>query len=81
MPDLDQLRRVFREALDLPPEVDVDTLKYRAIEKWDSLAHMALVAALEQEFDVMIDTDDVLAMSSFSEARNILERQGVSFSG
>lgn len=79
MPDLDQLRRVFRETLDLPPEVAVDTLQYRAIDKWDSLAHMALVAALEQEFDVMIDTEDVLAISSFQAARDVLERQGVTF--
>lgn len=35
----------------------------------DSLAHMALVAALEQAFDVMIDTEDVLAISSFTAAR------------
>ncbi len=40
---------------------------------------MALVAALEQAFDVMIDTEDVLAISSFAQARKVLERQGVDF--
>ncbi len=69
MPPLDRLREVFRASLELPADADVDDLEYRGIEKWDSLAHMALVAALEQAFDVMIDTEDVLAISSFTAAR------------
>ncbi|HEX8626623.1 MAG TPA: acyl carrier protein [Catenuloplanes sp.] len=79
MANLEQLREVFREALDLPADTPVDRLEYRAIDQWDSLAHMALVAALEQRFDVMIDTEDVLGLSSFEQARKILERQGVDF--
>ncbi|GAB7042070.1 MULTISPECIES: acyl carrier protein [Catenuloplanes] len=79
MPPLDRLREVFRASLELPADAAVDDLEYRGIEKWDSLAHMALVAALEQAFDVMIDTEDVLAISSFAAARKVLERQGVDF--
>jgi acyl carrier protein len=79
LPPLDRLREVFRASLELPAGTPVDDLEYRGIEKWDSLAHMALVAALEQDFDVMIDTEDVLAISSFAQARKVLERQGVDF--
>lgn len=79
MAHLEQLREVFREALELPAATHVDELEYRAIEQWDSLAHMALIAALEERFDVMIDTEDVLGLSSFEQARKILERQGVDF--
>ena len=74
MIDLDRLRKVFRTALGLADDADVDGLEYQSIDKWDSLAHMTLVAALEDEFDVMIDTDDVLTMSSFTKARELLER-------
>lgn len=38
---------------------------------------MALIAALEDEFDIMIDTDDVIDMSSFAKAREILAKHGV----
>jgi acyl carrier protein len=41
---------------------------------------MSLVAALEDEFGVMIETDDVIDMSSFAKAREILERCGVDVS-
>ncbi|KAB2351907.1 acyl carrier protein [Actinomadura rudentiformis] len=72
--DDERLRRVFRSALNLGDEVEVDVLEYRGIDKWDSLAHMALVAALEDEFDIMIDIDDVIDMSSFGKARELLEK-------
>ncbi|GAA3227421.1 acyl carrier protein [Actinocorallia longicatena] len=74
MTDIDKLRRVFRTALNLPDGYDVDGLEYRAIDKWDSLAHMTLVAAIEDAFDIMIDTQDVIDMSSFGKAKELVER-------
>jgi len=79
MIDIERLRIVFRKSLELPPDFEVDVLRYRGVEKWDSLAHMSLVAALEDEFDVMLDTDDVIDLSSFGKAREILGKYGVSF--
>jgi acyl carrier protein len=78
--DIDRLRKVFRSSLELAEDFDVDGLEYRGIEKWDSLAHMSLVAAIEDEFDIMIDTDDVIDMSSFTKAREILGKHGVELS-
>ena len=63
-----KLREVFVEALDLDSGVDVENLKYRDLEAWDSVGHMALVAAIEDEFDVEFDTDQVIDMSSFKVA-------------
>ena len=63
-----KLRAVFIEALDLDGDVDVENLKYRDIEAWDSVGHMALIAAVEDEFDVEFDTDQVIDMSSFKVA-------------
>jgi len=77
--NLQRLREAFRTSLDLPADAPVDELQYQDNEKWDSLAHMSLVAALEDEFSVMIDTDDVINMSSFTEAVNILGKYGVDF--
>ncbi|TDE50945.1 acyl carrier protein [Nonomuraea mesophila] len=77
MSHLDRLRAVFRVALNLPDGTDVDGLEYRAIPQWDSLAHMALIAAMEDEFSVMIDTDEMIDMSSFAKAAELLEKHGV----
>jgi acyl carrier protein len=68
-----KLREVFVEALDLDGDVDVENLKYREIEAWDSVGHMALVAAIEDEFDVQFDTDQVIDMSSFKVAADMIK--------
>jgi acyl carrier protein len=79
MIELQRLREAFRTSLDLPAGTDVDNLHYQNSDQWDSLAHMSLVAAIEDEFSVMMDTDDVINMSSFNEAVRILGKYGVDF--
>lgn len=71
----DRLRAVFRESLELGEDAEVGGLAYRAIPAWDSVGHMRLVAAIETEFDIMLETDDVLDLSSFDKAVEIVGRQ------
>ena len=64
----------FRDALELPDDVDVTVLTYRAHPNWTSLGHMALVAALEDSFDAMLESEEILDMSSFAKAVEIMGR-------
>lgn len=73
----ERLRTVFVDALQLDDDVDVENLKYRDIEAWDSVGHMALIAAIEDEFDVQFETDQVIDMSSFKVALDMLTGFGV----
>jgi acyl carrier protein len=74
---VDRLRQVFVDTLELGPDVDVDNLAYRDIEQWDSLGHMTLVAAIEDDFDVQLSTEQVIDMSSFKVALDMLVGMGV----
>jgi len=74
---MDSLREAFLKALELPAETDVATLRIGESQQWDSLGHMALVAELEERFGIALDTDDLVAMSSFAESVEILRRYGV----
>ncbi|MBW4719600.1 acyl carrier protein [Saccharothrix obliqua] len=73
----DRLRSVFTEALQLDADADVENLKYRDIDAWDSVGHMALVAAIEDEFDVQFETEQVIDLSSFKVAVDMLRGFGV----
>ena len=66
----DTVRRVF----DLGMDYKLEDLQYRITPGWDSIAHMALVAELEDEFNIMIDTIDVIEMSDFNKIEEIIER-------
>ena len=59
------------------PELVTDELNYQSIPQWDSVAHMTLIAALEDEYEIMLDTDDIIDMSSVAKARQILAKYGV----
>lgn len=62
----------MRTSLALPDDFDVTTAAYGKTPEWDSVAHMQLVAALEDAFGIMIETDDVIAMSDYSVVLEIL---------
>ena len=49
-------------------------LKYQDIDEWDSVGHMSLVAALEDAFDIMMETDDIIDINSYEKGKEILTK-------
>jgi acyl carrier protein len=64
----------FKESLELTDDEDVTVLTYRGHPNWTSLGHMTLVAALEDKFDVMLDSEDILDMSSYDKVIEIMRK-------
>jgi len=73
------LYEIFSSSLGISLKSVADDLQYNGIPEWDSVAHMALVAELETKFGIMLDTGDIIDMSSVAKAREILAKYGVSF--
>ncbi len=74
-----KLTQAFVNALGIEQPSVTDELTYNTIPQWDSTAHMVLIAELENTFDVMLDTDDIIDMSSVAQAKVILAKYDVSF--
>lgn len=68
------LEQVFADALGIELNTVSDTLTYNSIPQWDSVAHMGLIAHLEDHYGVLLDTDDIIDMSSVAKAREILAK-------
>lgn len=64
----------FKESFDLDDETDTSKLVYQDYPAWTSIGHMILVAALESEFDTMLETDDILEMSNFDKTVLIMDK-------
>jgi acyl carrier protein len=73
----EKVRQAFVDALELPAEAKVEALEIGADPHWDSVGHMALVAELEDRFGIVLETDDMIDMSSYAKALEILRRHGV----
>ena len=76
MNNMEKYVGAFVSALEVEPE-DVYVLVYGESEKWDSVAHMTLVATLEDGFDIMLDMDDIIDLSSFEKGKEILAKYAV----
>lgn len=79
MTNEDKLRDSFVRVLELDPEQVTDELKYQGVPQWDSIAHMDLVDDLETVFGVSFETEQILGMSSYARARELLQALGVTF--
>jgi len=55
-------------------------LEYNGVLEWDSIGHMSLIAELEDQFDIMMEMDDIIDFSSYNRGMEILtEKYGISF--
>ncbi len=73
------LYKSFAEALQIDISSISDELKYQSIAEWDSIAHMVLINEIETHFNVIIETDDVIDMSSVGKAKEILSKYNFNF--
>ncbi len=78
MSNLEKYTNAFATTFEIDPAA-TEGLKYQAIPVWDSVGHMSLVAALEEAFDIMMDTDDIIDLSSFEKGKEILAKYDVEF--
>ena len=72
----DQFKALFGEFMTIPPDVDWTTVKYQEVEGWDSIAHMSLIAEIEDRLGIRLETDDVIDMSSYAKAVEIAAKYG-----
>tara|TARA_A100001011_G_C14152879_1_gene774784 strand:+ start:774 stop:1013 length:240 start_codon:yes stop_codon:yes gene_type:complete len=55
------MANVFKVKID---KINNDTSP-NSIEEWDSLKHLNLIVALEEEFEIKLDQDEIASMISF----------------
>ena len=76
MDNLQLYKNAFIEAFGIDGDM-VTELKYQDIEEWDSVGHMTLMAILEDTFDIMMETDDIIDFGSFKNGIEILAKYEV----
>ena len=77
---IEKYRNVFIKSLSIDGNNFKDTLEYNEIPEWDSIGHMSLMAALEEEFSISLETEDIVDFSSFKEGIEILAKYNIKIS-
>ena len=79
MTNIEKYDQAFIETIDVSADQLNAELLYQSVSAWDSVGHMQVVAALEDAFDIMLDTDDIIDLSSYDKGKEILAKYDVVF--
>lgn len=71
---LQKIKNIFSEAVGLSEDDINDSIAYNSCELWDSLIHLQLVSELEDEFNIELDMDDIIAMETFGKIIDIVDQ-------
>jgi acyl carrier protein len=77
MTNKEKYDQVFIESFSVTADQLNEGLVYQSVQQWDSIGHMGMVAALEEAFDIMLETDDIIDFGSYLKGIEILAKYDV----
>jgi acyl carrier protein len=77
MTNREKYDQVFIDSFSVTEDQLNEGLVYQSVQQWDSIGHMGMVAALEESFDIMLETDDIIDFGSYTKGIEILAKYDV----
>jgi acyl carrier protein len=77
MTNRDTYDKVFMDSFSVPRDALNAEFVYQCVPAWDSVGHMGMIAALEEAFDIMMDTEDIIEFGSYTIGVEKLKKYGV----
>lgn len=74
MNNLEKLDRIFCEVFSCDESALGSGFDKCSVDGWDSVRQLSLTSSVEDEFDIMLDPEDILEFTSYDNAKNILTR-------
>ncbi len=79
MTNKEKYNKVFIDSFSIEESMLDNDIAYNEIEAWDSIGHMSMIAALEEVFDMTMETDDIIDFSSYKKGFEIIAKYGIEF--
>ena len=77
MTNREKYDQVFIDSFSVTADQLNEGLVYQSVQQWDSIGHMGMVAALEEAFDIMLETDDIIDFGSYTKGIEILVKYDI----
>lgn len=77
MTNLEKLNNIFCEVFSVESCVLNDTFNKDNIDGWDSVHQLSLTSSVEDEFDIMLDAEDILEFTSYNQVKTILAKYDI----
>ena len=72
MTNLEKLNQIFCEVYSVEESALNNNFVNTNVETWDSIHQLSMVAAIEETFDLMMDAEDILEMTSYGNVKQLL---------
>lgn len=80
MDNIKELNEIFKEVFNVNDSELNEHLCREECSAWDSIHQLSLLTYLEDCFDIMLDGDDALGITSYNGCKNLLSRKyGIDF--
>jgi acyl carrier protein len=73
----EKYNQAFIEVLSLEASQLNNELEYQSVPSWDSVAHMTLMAELEDLFDIELEMDDIVDFGTYMTGFETMRKYGV----
>lgn len=73
----DRVRHILGVVLEMPEQQIHEKLTAEDTSNWDSIRHLSLVMALEEEFDVSFSSDELTRLMSYQAIADALAARGI----
>ncbi len=77
MNNLEKLNKIFCDVFSAEESVLNENFNKCTVEGWDSVRQLSLTTAVEDEFDIMLDAEDILEFTSYDNARKVLAKYDI----
>lgn len=77
MDNLRKYRQCFCEVFSLETDFDVNTVEMGSTPDWDSVGHMELITEIEDKFEIIFETEDILRFTSYAKGIEVLKTYGI----
>jgi acyl carrier protein len=77
MNNKEKYNKVFVDCFSVAEDVLNENFTYQCVAAWDSVGHMGMIAALEDAFDIMMETEDIIEFGSYTIGIDKLKKYGV----
>lgn len=77
MTNKEKYDKVFTDSFSVSPDVLNESFVYQCIPAWDSVGHMGMIAALEEAFNIMMETEDIIEFGSYTIGIEKLRKYGI----
>jgi len=68
----DRIKNIMSAVFEIPEEQIKDNSSPDTIESWDSLKHMNLIIALEEEFEVEFTDNEIFELMNYTLIKSII---------